>query len=435
MSSLTRGGTRPQAAALSDRPVVIGTTYNGRGQDNSQANGTGASVGATTANAPAWFPGSGAATEVENHSHPAVFSGFKTQALASSQSGQGGYNALVFDDTPDQAGTRLTTTQYTTGLNLGRLKQQTDNRRQVDRGHGAELVTDAYGAVRAGSGLLVSADARPNAASTQLDSREAIAQITQAKELAKTLADTAQKQNAKLAGEPAPDQLPVIEQMGQSAEALKATDQRGSAASASAGQFVATSGGAGSVPAWTSPLMTFSAPAGISLFTPMNAVMSAGQTLSLTSSQDVNLAAQDNTAIAVKAGIVLFTYGKASNGAKPNQETGIKLHAGTGSVSMQSQSDETKIAADKKITFASTTKTLQVAAPNHILMTAGGAYLKLEGGNIQLHAPGSVELHASQKNLTGPASANASLSLPKPKDLPPCSQKTLAAAAAGAGLL
>ena len=36
-------------------------------------------------------------------------------------------------------------------------------------------------------GLLITADARQNASSTQLDSREAIAQITQAKELAKTL--------------------------------------------------------------------------------------------------------------------------------------------------------------------------------------------------------------------------------------------------------
>jgi type VI secretion system secreted protein VgrG len=418
-----------------DRPVIIGSAYNGRGQDNSQANGTGASVGATTANSPMWFPGSGQATDVENHAHQAVLSGFKTQELGSSQSGQGGYNALVFDDTPSQAGTRLLTTQYTTALNLGRLKQQTDNQRQLDRGHGAELVTDAYGAVRAGSGLLVTADARQNASSTQLDSREAISQLTQAKELAKTLADTAQKQNAKLDGEQAPDKLPVIEQMGQSVEALKATDQRGSQGQSSSEQFVATGGGSGTVPAWSSPMLTFSAPAGISLFTPMDAVMSAGQTLSLTSGQDVNLVAEENTAFAVENGIVLFTYGKASDASKPNQETGIKLHAGTGSVSMQSQSDETKIAADKKITFASTTKSLQVAAPNHILMTAGGAYLKLEGGNIQLHAPGSVELHASQKNLTGPASANASLSLAKPGKPIECLSKLGGKVARGASVL
>jgi type VI secretion system secreted protein VgrG len=404
-----------------DRPVIVGAAYNGRGEQNSQANGTGATVGATTANAPAWFPGaagSGQSTaDVENHAHQAVFSGFKTQALATSQSGQGGYNALVFDDTPNQAGTRLTTTQFTTALNLGRLKQQTDNQRQVNRGHGAELVTDAYGSVRAGSGLLLSADARANASSTQIDSREAIAQLAQAKELAKTLADTSQKHNAKLEGEAAPDKLPTIEQMGKSEEALKATDNRGGQGQSSGGEFAATGGGTGTVPAWTSPMLTLSAPAGISFFTPMDAVMSAGQTLALSSGQDVNLVAQDNTALAVKGGIVLFTYGKASNGGKPNQETGIKLHAGSGSVSMQSQSDETKVTADKKITFASTTKTLQVAAPNHILMTAGGAYLKLEGGNIQLHAPGSVELHASQKNLTGAASASASLTLPQPSRL------------------
>jgi type VI secretion system secreted protein VgrG len=54
----------------------------------------------------------------------------------------------------------------------------------------------------------------------------------------------------------------------------------------------------------------------------------------------------------VKAGISLFTYGKASNKEKPNQETGIKLHAASGKVSSQSQSDVTKITADKSITVS-----------------------------------------------------------------------------------
>ncbi len=421
-----------------DRPVIVGTTYNGRGQDNSQANGTGASVGSTTANAPAWFPGAAgdgqSTSDVENHAHQAVFSGFKTQELKASQSGQGGHNALIFDDTPQQAGTRLLTTQYSTALNLGRLKQQSDNRRQANRGHGAELTTEAYGVLRS-NGMLLSADARPNAGSTQMDSREAIAQLTQAKELTKTLADTAQKHNAKLDGEAAPDKLPAVDQMGKTEESLKATDNRGGQGQSSGGQFVATGGGTGTVPAWTSPLLVFSAPAGISAFTPVDVVMSAGLTLTLSSGQDVNLVAQENISIAVENGIVIFTYGKASNSGKPNQETGIKLHAATGSVSMQSQTNETRITADKKITFASTTQSLTVAAPNHILMTAGGAFLKLEGGNITMAAPGSIELHGSQKNLCGPASASASLSLPKVGELSLCELSASAAAQSGDALV
>ncbi|MDR2014857.1 MAG: DUF2345 domain-containing protein, partial [Azoarcus sp.] len=49
-----------------------------------------------------------------------------------------------------------------------------------------------------------------------------------------------------------------------------------------------------------------------------------------------------------------------------------------------------------------------------ILATAGGAYLKIEGGNIELHAPGPVNFQSSMKNWTDPASASGSgVSFPK----------------------
>lgn len=414
-----------------DRPLVIGAAYNGRGQDNAQANGTGASVGTVTANAPAWFPGSAKEGDLESHAHQAVFSGFKTQALGSSQSGQGGYNALLFDETPGQSGLRLSTTQFSTQLSLGHHKHQADNRRLADRGHGADLRSEAYGAVRAGSGLLVSADARPNVSSSQMDSREAIAQLTQSEELAKTLADTAQKHNAKLPSEPEPAKLPAIDSAHRAGEALQATDTRGAAAAAGAGGFVQTSGGSGTVPAWSSPLMTFSAPGGIGLFTPKDAVLASGNAFSVAAGQDANLVAQGNVSVAVKAGISLFSYGKAGNGQKPNQETGIRLHAASGSVSMQSQSDETQIAADKKVTVASTSSHVQLAAKEHVMLTAAGAAIKVEGGNISLIAPGSVTFHASQKNLAGPASASTSLSLKKAGALSLCELSAATAAQNG----
>ena len=58
-----------------------------------------------------------------------------------------------------------------------------------------------------------------------------------------------------------------------------------------------------------------------------------------------------------------------------------------------------------------------------------GAMLKLEGGNIMLHAPGKVEFKASQKELAGAASATAVLprftksELILPKEKPRYSQQ------------
>ena len=65
-----------------DRPVIIGALYNGRGQDNAQANQVNAGAGTATANAPAWFAGSEGA-----HAHNAVLSGIKTQELTPARAG------------------------------------------------------------------------------------------------------------------------------------------------------------------------------------------------------------------------------------------------------------------------------------------------------------------------------------------------------------
>jgi type VI secretion system secreted protein VgrG len=113
----------------------------------------------------------------------------------------------------------------------------------------------------------------------------------------------------------------------------------------------------------------------------------------------------------VRNGISLFSYGKATSADKPNQETGIRLHAASGKLSTQSQTDQTSLTADKLITVASVTKSVSVRGKEHVMLTAQGAYLKLEGGNIMIHGPGKMEFKASMKELSGPL--DGSLPLPK----------------------
>jgi uncharacterized protein (DUF2345 family) len=164
------------------------------------------------------------------------------------------------------------------------------------------------------------------------------------------------------------------------------------------------SGGAGSTPAWSDPDIVMSAPAGITMLTPQSASFNAGSTTSVAAGQDINLLAQANLSYSIKGGISLFTYGKASNPKKPNQEVGIKLHAASGKVSSQSQSDKTQVTADKAIQVNSTHDAVQIQAKEHVLLTAGGAYIKMSGGNIEVHAPGMVDFKASMKSWTGPKS-------------------------------
>ncbi|MEA5200313.1 type VI secretion system Vgr family protein, partial [Xanthomonas fragariae] len=109
-----------------DRPVVIGSVYNGRGQADAAHNQVGGGGAGATGNAPAWFQG---------NAHGAVFTGFKSQALAQSQDGTGGYQQLRLDDTPGQGRAQLSTTQHASTLTLGHLKGGSDNLREGERGY------------------------------------------------------------------------------------------------------------------------------------------------------------------------------------------------------------------------------------------------------------------------------------------------------------
>ena len=243
-----------------DRPVITGSLYNGKGQDNAQTNQVAAGAANATGNAPSWFPGDRQAsgkqgnqtTKLPGHAHTAVLSGIKTQALSASQTGTGSYNQFVFDDTPGQSRLGLQShTQQEGGtasggnhsgsheLNLGALRQQTDNQRLASTGYGFELKTHFSGAIRSGSGLLLSADKRQGnesgASSHQMDSKEAQSQLQTGQDLIKALTETAQQHRAMLpvlkTTEVKPDKLPVVKAFSQTSESLSATQMM------SAGQF------------------------------------------------------------------------------------------------------------------------------------------------------------------------------------------------------
>lgn len=373
-----------------DRPVVIGCLYNGRGQMDAQHNQAAQGAGAATGNAPPWFPGEGS-----GHAHPAVLSGLKSQAMRDSQGGAGAYNQLVFDDSAGQS--RVVLQRHgkahdgSAELNLGHLRHQSDNQRLEPAGFGAELKTAHSAAVRAGQGMLLSSDARRGGSGSQLDSREARVQIEASSQLQIGLTTQAQKHNAKIKDEPEPAELAALKEMEHSLEVVSAV----------AGGVE----GQGKVDAYLEPHLQMSSAAGIVAGTPASAVFAAGTTGSVSAGQDIDVVAQGNAFTTVARGISLFSYGKAGNKAKPNQEVGLKLHAASGKWSSQSQSGATSFVADKTVTVASVTKTVSISAPQkHVLLTAQGAYIRLEGGNIEVHAPGKVDFKATKKELAGPVS-------------------------------
>ena len=376
-----------------DRPAVIASLYNGQGQINAAHNQIAGTAPTATANAIPWFAGS-----ESGHNHAAVLSGIKTQQLNNSQDGSGGYNQLVFDDSPNQSRISLQHHQAQhTGdaeLNLGQLTHQSDNQRIHPTGFGFELKTRHSVAVRAGSGLLISTEHTADNA-MQMDSQQAADLISRQHQMNTALADAAKTHRP---AEQPTDSLNAISQLAHSARTISSTHKANSS----------------DVASYAEPQLQLYGLAGIIKASAQNAIVAAGTTTSLTAEQDISVSSQAQQHHSVKDGIHLFTQGEATNKNKPNQETGIRLHAAQGKLSSQSQSGATNINAAKDVHIISTEQGITIAAPNHLLLTAGGAYIKLEGGNIEVHAPGMTEFKASLTELAGAGSSSPVLPmLPK----------------------
>ncbi|WP_293813833.1 DUF2345 domain-containing protein, partial [uncultured Aquitalea sp.] len=79
-----------------------------------------------------------------------------------------------------------------------------------------------------------------------------------------------------------------------------------------------------------------------------------------------------------------------------------------GKVQVQAQSDAMELTADKDVTITSCKERIVVNAKQEILLTSGGAYIRLKGGNIEIHCPGTVTVKGASHNLSGPDSMHIS---------------------------
>ncbi|MGY3041812.1 type VI secretion system secreted protein VgrG [Rhodanobacter sp. TND4EL1] len=397
-----------------DRPVVLAGLYNGQGNRDAPFNQQSGGPSGASGNAAAWFTG---------NDHAGVLSGFKSQDLSSSARGSGGYRQLRFDDTPTQSHAQLATTDYESALTLGHFKLLDDNQRSSDLGYGAALSTLAQGALRGGTGLLLSS--APG--TSQMDASGPIGVLNQNTQLAQSLTDVAQKQQAGLPDEPSPDKLPAVATQTETSQHLAGTRD---GTSAGAG----IDGGQGSATAWSKPHLVVHGQDGLVTVTPKQHVWVSGTDTTLSAGQDLNLVAQGQLAIVAAKGIALYAQGSEA-GSRPVKQAGIALHAASGSVSIQAQQDKADLAAEKAVTMASTNGNINASAKQHVLLAAAGAYLKLEGGDIEIGAPSKAEFKAKQREMAGGQSASAAQVALAKAELKLCEFKTRKADADGEGII
>ena len=264
-------------------------------------------------------------------------------------------NKLRMEDQKGQEHIKLATDYQKSQLNLGHIVDSSREKRG-ENGEGFELRTDGWGAVRAGKGILVSAQ-NQDANGKVLDMDDAIAQLEQALSLAKSLNKAAQTANNHHTDEET--------QRGRLKDALKDLKEAGLIQTAPAGIATATE---------QSQLHT--ANENIHLISGANTDITAGQSLTAHAAESLNLFAQSS---------------------------GIKVQANQGKVEVQAQNDELQLNALKDAMLTSSAGKVTIAAKEEILITCKGAYIKLSNGEVEIGSPKVVRVRAPLV-VTGPSS-------------------------------
>ena len=270
-------------------------------------------------------------------------------------------NKLRMEDQRGQEHVKLST-EYAgkSQLNLGHL---VDAKKQK-RGEGFELRTDGWGAIRGGKGVFISADGQVKAGGEQLDMNAAIEQLESALSLARSLAQAAR--NAEVKPGDTESQQALVEALTRLAQ----------------------------------PGVLLHAPAGIGVLSPKAVCLSSG-------GESVGIMAAHNTDISAGRDITATAEGGVSVLA---QTADLQLKAAHGKVELHAQGSTLHALARTDIKIESVEGRIEISAPQELVFSCGGAYIRLKDGEIELGAPGNIYLKAThvQKlgstSLTTPAS-------------------------------
>ncbi|HEX9171548.1 MAG TPA: type VI secretion system Vgr family protein, partial [Telluria sp.] len=330
--------------------------------------------------------------------------------VRSKEFGGTGYNQLLFDDTDAQGRVQLKSTHAASELNLGHLIHAADNYRGSLRGLGAELRTDAYGAVRAGAGLLVSSyKASHSAASRDAAGENAagIAMLKQAATLAETFSSAALTHQTVGLGSHLGAAKANASALDEKAAPLKAmlTAVSGMVGKDSLDAALAdanekkTAAGDDKVPHALDAIIAIAAKDGFGANAGQSLQLANGETVTLMSGQDTQFVTGGQ--MRVHAGQAIGLLGGAVKAGEGG--IGLQLIAAKDAIDLQAQGDELKVQARDEVKVISANAHIDWAAAKSIsLSTAGGANITIAGGNITVQCPGKLTVHAGNKSFLPP---------------------------------
>jgi type VI secretion system secreted protein VgrG len=149
-----------------------------------------------------------------------------------------------------------------------------------------------------------------------------------------------------------------------------------------------------------------SAPAGVALTSASHVQLADGDNLMAYAGGSTDIGAYKKITMTAGEAVSVFA---ASHG--------VKLYAGKGNVDVQAQSDELLLSALKDLHVTSADGHVRVTAKKSIVFTCAGAYIKIEGGNIEIGCPGEVRLKTAALKKTGAKSLSVPLPVMPTSDL------------------
>ena len=295
---------------------------------------------------------------------------FKTLATVKSKEYKGSRaNELRIDDTTSEISIALRSDHGASAINLGYLTHPRPSGGQP-RGEGFELRTDRHGAVRAGAGLLITTEPRPNESKHHKDLPETAERLATASDQQGGFATQAKELQAQEAG----DQDDV-------AKALHAQHQGvlGSGpANLTANEF----------PEFTEPHLVLASPAGIALTTPRSSHIATGEHLALSSTGHTSFSIGKRLLASASRGMRLFV-----------QSMGWRLVAASGDIDVKALKDSINLLA--KLNITANADRITITAKTELVIQGGGSATTYNAGGITHATSGPYTAHAANFAYTG----------------------------------
>ena len=266
-------------------------------------------------------------------------------------------NKLRMEDRRDEEHIKVST-EYggKTQLNLGHLVDSEGKK----RGDGFELRTDSWGAIRAGKGLLLTAQEQIKANDQQLNIDEIKQQLSDALTMAESLSSLLDKA-----------QIEPLDNQTQEA-------------------FLQ-----GNIEQLQEPVILAGAPGGIAVSTPKHIQHSSNGNQIYTAAGNTEISSLKRIVLFAKKKVVLFAH-----------ELGMKLVSAAGKVEIQAQTDAIDIIANKGLHITSTDDEIIISAKKKITLQSGGSYFTLEGSKLEHGTSGDFIVKSTNLNYIGAATLN-----------------------------